>query len=100
MKVFLITYQLVPTRNNPGLVTEVQNSPYWWHFLDFTWLIATNETAEDVYSRIAGHLLHTDRELIVQIRRGSAYAGWLPKEAWDWIEARIGPPQGNPFVMG
>jgi hypothetical protein len=100
VKVFLVTYQLRPQRANPGLTAELKNSPYWWHFLDFTWLIATNESAEQIYSRIANHLDQTDSELIVQIRRGSQYAGWLPKEAWDWIEERIGPPYGNPYLTG
>jgi hypothetical protein len=89
-----------PARANPGLVAELKNSPQWWHFLDFTWLIATNESAEQVYGRIATYLSRTDIELIVQIRPGSEYAGWLPKEAWDWIQERIGPPSGNPYVLG
>jgi hypothetical protein len=93
-----VSYQLRPTRANPDLIAELKNSPQWWHFLDFTWLIATQETAEDLFNRISAHLLKTDSELIVQIRRGSQFNGWLPKEAWDWIEARIGPPEGNPYL--
>lgn len=90
-RLFLFTYQLIPSRPNDGLIKELQNSDEWWHYLDFTWIISTNESADEFYSRIAPHLSKADRELIVEFKRGAQYQGWLQKEAWDWIQQRLEP---------
>jgi len=91
MRLFLISYQLIPVRANEALIAELQKSEGWWHHLDYTWLIATHETADELYSRIANHLLKSDRELIVELTPGSEYQGWLPKDGWDWIAKHLGP---------
>jgi hypothetical protein len=40
-----------------------------------------------LYTRLRGNFLDTDRLLIIPIDAKSGYAGWLPQEAWDRIEA-------------
>jgi len=97
VKVLLVTYQLVPVRPVVSLITELQNSPHWWHFFDYTWLIGTNETADELYGRVSRHLTAADRELIVELRRGVEYQGWLTKEAWDWINERLALPNYYPY---
>jgi hypothetical protein len=83
--VYVVTYTLRPKRDATWLIVQLQRSPKWWHFLDDTWLIATHESAEQLWSRIAPNFLATDGVLIVQLTAHAGYFGWLPKEAWEWI---------------
>lgn len=96
-RIFLVTYQLRPQRANNEIISALQSFEEWWHFLDWTWLISTAETAEGIYSRLAPFLHQNDRELIIEIKPGSSFAGWLPKDAWGWIEQRVGPATGRPY---
>ncbi len=89
MKLFVVAYQLKPPRVIPNLLNELQNSPYWWHYLDNTWLILTNETANDLYSRLAATFAESDSMLVMRIRRTNETQGWLPQEAWDWINEKM-----------
>lgn len=84
--IYLFTYDLRPSflRNIEPLRQEIMKSPTWWNYLERTWLIATNESANELHKRIAIHLSAYDYWLIVRIR--DDYTGWLPKEAWDWIQ--------------
>jgi hypothetical protein len=83
-----VTYQLGPPRQVPALVAELQNSNQWWHFLDYLWLIYSNEGANDLYSRVVRHMAQSDGLLVVEIKRRAQVQGWLPKEAWDWINEK------------
>jgi hypothetical protein len=70
-----------------GLLEELKRSPGWWHYLESTWLIATNETAQQLWERIRPHVHQSDSVLIIEVR--DYVQGWLPKEAWDWIQANV-----------
>jgi len=85
MAVYLVTYQLRPLRNPAPIVEELQRSPSWWHYLDYTWLISTSETIEQFWSRLAPRFITTDHILILEIGPYARYQGWLPKDAWEWM---------------
>lgn len=97
MRVFLVTYQLRPVREHPALLQALQKTGIWMHYIDYTWLIATNETALELFDRISVLLTKADSELIIEIKRGSQYRGWLPQDAWDWVQKWIGEPEGSPY---
>ena len=51
-RVFSVNYDL-RAKAKPdyaGLFDELQNSHLWWHYLESTWLIATPETAAEVWN--------------------------------------------------
>ncbi len=86
--VYVVSYDLCkPGQDYKGLFDELQASPSWWHYLESTWLIATSESASELYNRLRGHLDGGDRLLIIQA--GTDMQGWLPKEAWEWIEREL-----------
>lgn len=46
MTVYCVSYDLNKAgQNYNDLYEELKKSPNWWHHLDSTWLIVTNETA-------------------------------------------------------
>jgi hypothetical protein len=86
--VYVVSYDLrKPGRDYKGLFDELQASPGWWHFLEATWLIATSQSANELYDRLRVHLDGSDSILIIQA--GTDMQGWLPKEAWEWIQREL-----------
>lgn len=84
----IVSYDLrKPGQNYSGLWDELKNSPRWWHYLDSTWLVATSETASQLYNRLLQHLDKGDSILIIEA--GKNIQGWLPQEAWDWIRQEL-----------
>jgi hypothetical protein len=66
----------------------------WWHFMESLYIIGTdwssNELSEHFRKTAEAHhipLKHIVLEVNLQSR-----AGWLPKDAWDWIENVIRSP--------
>ena len=95
--VYLVSYKMdsLPIDlvfNYRGIVDELQKSNGWAHHIDNTWLIYTQESIEDLYNRLRVHFRTNERILIIPVDLARGYQGWLPQEAWDWIESvkRIG----------
>jgi hypothetical protein len=86
--IYIVTYTLQPwlLRDTSAIDRELQRLPNWSHWINNTWLIATNEVADVLYTRLRGSFLDTDRLLIAPLDAQSEFAGWLPQQAWDWIE--------------
>lgn len=90
-KVFAICYTLkVPLHNYGPLYEAIKQSPKWWHFLETTWLVYTSESSEQIMNRLTPHIVSGDFLLIIEVRKNSN--GWLPKEAWEWINQHAPPP--------
>ena len=86
--VYVVSYDLrKPGQDYKNLFDELQTSLGWWHFLDSTWLIATSESANELYNRLRTHLDRDDSILVIQA--GADRQGWLPKKAWEWIEREL-----------
>lgn len=87
--VYVVSYDLrKPGKDYIGLTEQLQNSPRWWHYLESTWLIATPESASQLYNRLRAHLDKKDDSILI-IEVGNHVGGWLPKDAWEWIQREI-----------
>jgi hypothetical protein len=87
-QILLVTYDLrTPMHNYNPFYEALQQQGDWWHYLTFTWLIFTNKTAQTLYNSIIPHVTTKDSVFIVPVTK--PYWGYLPKDAWDWINARI-----------
>lgn len=90
MAVYCVSYDLHrPGQDYSKLIEELESSPDWWHYLESTWLISTNESPDQVWNRIGKHLDKNDRALIIQV--GPNCQGWLPQEAYAWIRTKFAP---------
>ncbi len=87
--VYLVSYDLRKQgKDYIGLYEQLKSSPSWWHYLESTWLINTNEGIQDLYKRLSAYLDQNDNILIIELK--GSYFGYLPKEAWDWIKQTVG----------
>ncbi len=85
---YCVSYDLrQPDRNYTGLFERLKSSPSWWHYLESTWLIATNESATQLANRLAPAIDRNDLLLVIEVRRG--VGGWLPRDAWNWITKNV-----------
>lgn len=75
--IYLMSYDLrKPGRNYDGLYQALKSIGPWWHYLESTWLISTQENATQIYNRVVRSIDPDDRLLIVDI--GKDRYGWLP----------------------
>jgi hypothetical protein len=88
-RVFNVSYDLrKPGRSYESLHGELKNSLSWFHVLDSTWLIQTGETADQLSGRLRPRIDANDSILITEV--GPDYAGWMPKDVWEWLASRLG----------
>ena len=88
MKVYSITYDLSkPGRDYSGLYDAIKSFGAWWHYLESTWLVSTSHTPSQIWERIGKHIDSNDSVLIIEIKNNKS--GWLPKDAWDWINTKL-----------
>jgi len=90
--IYLISYDLPRGLLRPSrepLLDEIVSPPTrdWMHYLDKTWLVSTPETVDDLNNRLGQWLRPNDKLLVVEFSRN--FAGFLPEDAWDWVNERI-----------
>jgi len=87
-KVYAICYDLrQPGRDYSGLFGAIKAVGPWWHYLDSTWLVKTTMAPDQLWPVLSPHLDQNDFLLIIEVKNNKS--GWLPKEAWDWIDANL-----------
>lgn len=89
MKSYLITYDLKnPNRNYDGLHNAIKGLGHWWHYLESTWIIKTNNNLVQIQNALLSQIDQNDRLLVIQVVNQKT--GWLTKDAWDWINQNVG----------
>jgi hypothetical protein len=88
LSVLLVTYSLRnQEKDYSPLYNAIQkNTGWWWHYFDTVWIIESNTTADAFAKSLYGFIESTDHLLVVRITK--EHQGWLPKEAWEWLNAR------------
>jgi hypothetical protein len=87
-QVLLITYDLrTPGRDYKPFYEVLKQQGAWWHYIPSSWLVATTKSVQDVYTALGQHLSQQDFILVVPVRKPAF--GYLPKGAWDWINANV-----------
>ncbi|HRV05234.1 MAG TPA: hypothetical protein P5025_09405, partial [Candidatus Ratteibacteria bacterium] len=67
-----------------SLYNTIKSADSWWHYLESTWLIKTNQNPSAWTDKIKRVIDPNDYLFVVDIS-GKSYNGWLPQKAWDWI---------------
>jgi hypothetical protein len=85
--IYAVNYDLKrPGQNYSALYDAIKSCGAWWHHLGSTWLLDTRLNAEGIWKRLAPHVDSNDLMLIIGVTRD--YQGWLPTEAWGWVNER------------
>lgn len=97
MKIYLVTYSPTPPfnqaifRNHVMSLFNNRHITDWWHYIDSTYLIASNLNADQLYNLIIPAVPKRNL-LIIEIDKNNAQ-GWLPPLAWAWIKKYLGEKQ-------
>ena len=87
-KGYAINYDLsAPNRDYSGLYEAIKSYPGWWHYLESTWLVVSDNTPSQIWERLKPHVDDNDSLLIIEVRDN--VSGWLQKKAWEWIHSNI-----------
>ena len=87
----LVTYDLSTADDArlASIISILKECDGWWHYVDCTWLVITDETPDALTDKIKPYLQPADRLLIVTLPKRPEVQGWLPQKAWDWVHANI-----------
>ncbi len=86
--IYLITYDLKkPGRDYNSLYETIKSATSWWHYLESTWIVQTNQTVKEWSDKIRNVTDTNDSFLVVDITK-QPRQGWLDKKAWEWIREK------------
>jgi hypothetical protein len=84
---YAINYGLKrPGQNHAGLHAAIKDLGASRHYLGSTFLVETSLNANQIWEHLSPHVDKTDLVLMVCVMNDTQ--GWLPEEAWDWINQR------------
>ena len=85
MAVYLVAVQLRrPNADYGPVIGMIKNVGIaWMYYIPHVVLIQSHETAAAINLKILKFITKEDYILVIQVTK--QYQGWLPKEAWDWL---------------
>ena len=87
---YLIAYDLYkPGQEYDRLEEQINRLEDRCKILETTWIVKTKRTSREIYDLVRPAHEPNDAIYIVRIDLDSG-DGWLPKPAWEWIDARKG----------
>jgi hypothetical protein len=94
MSIYLVTWDLNREKANYAAArqTLVGHLAQYDHIkdpgLDSVWFISSSASADALDADIRTRMDTNDRLLVTKLVKGQ-HQGWLSKNVWDWINARI-----------
>lgn len=89
MQTCLIGYDLNKPRGDndyPNLIEAIKGlSDTWWHHLDSTWLVATDQTVVAIRDQLSPYLDSGDELLVVRLQQGEWASSGLSDKAVEWL---------------
>ena len=85
MKSYMVGYDLNrPVQNYSELIEALKGYDKWWHYLDSTWIIKTDYTAEEIRNNLKQHIDSNDELLVAKLSGEAAWTGFGDK-AGQWL---------------
>lgn len=85
MSIYTVGYDLnKPGQDYTDLINALKTYDSWWHNLDSTWIIETNDSPVQVRDNLAQYLDKNDELLVAVIAAPAAWSGFN-KSASDWL---------------
>jgi hypothetical protein len=90
MSIYMIGYDLnKPGQNYENLFTAIKKlSNNWWHCLDSTWLIKSDNTAVSIRDALRPHIDASDELLVAKLSGEGAWAGFN-EECSVWLKQNL-----------
>lgn len=86
MRTLLVGYDLNrPGQNYDGLIQALKRTG-WWHHLDSTWLLRTEETPIELRDRLMRHIDAGDELLVIEVTNQAAAWTGINQSGSEWIK--------------
>jgi hypothetical protein len=90
MRTMLVGYDLNrPGQNYTGLIDALKAVPLWWHHLDSTWLLRTEETASELRDRLRPYVDAGDELLVIDVTSCAAAWSGFAERGGQWIKDNL-----------
>ena len=88
--VYLVTYDLnIPGKEYNNLWSALKQYDYIRDTgLDSVWFVSTSWSVNQVSNHLQAQIDASDRLIVTQLQQGT-HQGWLHKDVWAWINARL-----------
>ncbi len=87
MKTYLVGYDLdKPDQDYPALINAIRTHGTWWHHLDATWIIKTDQSAPQIRDFLTKHIGKSDELLVVRLAGEGAWFGFNEKGS-NWLKS-------------
>jgi hypothetical protein len=89
MNTYIVGYDL----NKPGqaytdLIEALKAYPNWWHYLDSTWVLKSNQTTEQIRNHLQQFIDRNDELLVVRLSGEGAWIGFN-QEGSQWLMTNL-----------
>jgi hypothetical protein len=88
MAIYLVGYDLHEGQDYEDLINALKSYGAWWHHLDSTWLIKTQESAIDIRNKLKKHIKSDDELLVIKYGNEAAWFGFNEKGA-EWLKDNL-----------
>ena len=90
MNTLLVGYDLNKAgKNYEGLIEEIKKASTWWHHLDSTWLVKSDESSKEVRDRLKPYLDADDELLVINVTGdAAAWAGFSDRGS-KWLKENL-----------
>jgi hypothetical protein len=90
MRTLMIGYDLNRVgQDYNSLITEIKSLGRWWHYLDSTWLVVTNNTHKEARDKLKAHIDKNDELLIIDVTGDAAAWTGFASSAEKWIHDHL-----------
>ena len=90
MATYIVGYDIHPTKGETydELIEAIKAYQTWWHHLDSTWLIVTEDSATSIRNNLKQHLRSDDQLLVAKTCSVGAWSGFSDKGS-QWLTDNI-----------
>ena len=84
MKSYMVSYDLIKRKDYPELWKALQAYNYW-HCLGSTWIIKSDETANQICTNLLNHIDGDDKLIVNLLQREASWTQSFDKQCQDWL---------------
>lgn len=89
MALYMVGYDLdKPGQDYSDLIAAIKTYGTWWHHLDSTWLIVTDDSALQIRDHLKQYLDSNDKLLVAVIGAPAAWYGFGDKGS-EWLSKQL-----------
>lgn len=90
MTTYIIGYDLTKKDGHDytNLIEAIKSYPDWWHYLDSTWVVVTNQSAVQIRDALKAHMHQDDELLVVQSSGVGAWSGFDTTGS-EWLKNKL-----------